>query len=59
MVKLNILASKTKISQAVQKFTPMISQHQRLVTAEIMFSPLAEGGPVCIFRSPKFLLKFV
>ena len=22
-------------------------------------SPLAEGGPVCIFRSPKFLLKFV
>ena len=23
------------------------------------FSPLAEGGPGCIFRSPKFLLKFV
>ena len=23
------------------------------------YSPLAEGGPVCIFRSPKFLLKFV
>ena len=22
-------------------------------------SPLAEGGPVRIFRSPKFLLKFV
>ena len=22
-------------------------------------SPLAEGGPVCIFRFPKFLLKFV
>ena len=24
-----------------------------------MHSPLVEGGPVCIFRSPKFLLKFV
>ena len=22
-------------------------------------NPMAEGGPVCIFRSPKFLLKFV
>ena len=21
-------------------------------------NPMAEGGPVCIFRSPKFLLKF-
>ena len=28
-------------------------------THKIDISPLAKGGPVCIFRSPKFLLKFV
>ena len=39
--------------------TSYLEHFQGTACKTLIFNPMAEGGPVCIFRSPKFLLKFV
>ena len=46
-------------SVIIDQFLYCVLLVRLLRDAYIIVSPLAERGPVCIFRSPKFLLKFV
>ena len=47
------------MSVIIDQFLYCVLLVRLLRDAYIIVSPLAERGPVCIFRSPKFLLKFV